>query len=275
MPTTTPSSPAPAAKLPLSVAIVCKNSAATIGLTLQRIAPFASEIIAFDSGSTDGTLELLAQYNATVHRVAWMGYVKTKQAALQACTQDWILCLDSDESPEADLAASISETIRRATANPALPAGYELNRKVWYAGRFLNHAWQQEWRLRLVRRGSAHWTGIDPHDKLELLAPNAPVGRLTGDLRHDSIATFAEFLAKQCQHGRLMAQGLHARGKRGSLFRLLGSPPIAFAKQLIIKQAFLDGWRGWLAAAATATAALAKHAALIELDALDNEKHRT
>ncbi len=275
MPSTSPSSPAPAAKLPLSVAIVCKNSAATIGLTLQRIAPFASEIIAFDSGSTDGTLELLAQYNATVHRVAWMGYVKTKQAALQACTQDWILCLDSDESPEPQLVASIGDTITRATANPALPAGYELDRKVWYAGRFLDHAWQPEWRLRLVRRGSAHCTGIDPHDRIELLAPNAPVGRLRGNLRHDSISTFAEFLAKQCEHGRAMATSLHARGKRGSLFRLLGSPPVAFAKQLIVKQAFLDGWRGWLAAAATATAAVAKHAALIELDALDKEKHRT
>ena len=275
MPTSTPSSPSPAAKLPLSVAIVCKNSAATIGLTLQRIAPFASEIVAFDSGSTDGTLELLAQYNATVHRVAWMGYVKTKQAALQACTQDWILCLDSDESPEPQLVASIGDTITRATANSALPAAYELNRKVWYAGRFLEHAWQQEWRLRLVRRGSAHWTGIDPHDKLEPIAPGTPVGRLTGDLRHDSITTFAEFLAKQCQHGRLMAQGLHARGKRGSVLRLATSPPMAFAKQLIVKQAFLDGWRGWLAAAATATAAVAKHAALIELDALDKEKHRT
>jgi len=261
--------PHSATKLPLSVALVCKNSAATIGLTLQRLAPLASEIIALDSGSTDGTLDLLRAHGATIHQVQWQGFIKTKQAALQACAQPWILCVDSDESPEPDLIDSLRQVI---TADGLGLDGYTLNRKVWYAGRFLQHAWQPEPRLRLVRRNCARWTGLDPHDQLTLTNPNARTGHLTGDLRHDSISTFTDFLAKQCAHGKTMAASMHAQGRTSNYFKLVTSPPAVFAKQIILKRAFLDGYRGWLAAAAAATAALAKHAALIELQNAPSEK---
>ena len=46
-------------RLPVSVAIVCKDNAATIGRTLESVRGWSSEIVAVDSGSTDGTLELL------------------------------------------------------------------------------------------------------------------------------------------------------------------------------------------------------------------------
>ena len=42
----------------LSVAIMCRNNADTIGRTLASVAPLAGEIVAVDSGSTDGTIIL-------------------------------------------------------------------------------------------------------------------------------------------------------------------------------------------------------------------------
>jgi len=250
--------------LPLSVAIVCRNSDATIGRTLDSVAGLAAEIVAVDSGSTDGTIPLLERHRARVIRSEWKGHIATKQLALEACTQPWVLSLDSDESLTPVLRASIERTI--PDAPPAI-AGYLMNRKVWYQGRPLNHAWQPEPRLRLVRRGRAAWTGLDPHDRLELLSGSpSGIARLEGDLRHDSIATFAEFLAKQAAHARTMAASMHATGQRGSLGKLVFSPPGAFLKQLVLKQAWRDGWPGWLAAASTAAASLMKHACLIERD---------
>jgi hypothetical protein len=41
-------------------------------------------------------------------------------------------------------------------------------------------------------------------------------------------------------------------------------------KQMVVRQAFRDGWRGWVAAAATASAALCKQAALLELSMHQN-----
>lgn len=251
----------------LSVAIVCKDNQQTIARTLDSVSAiareFGGEIVAVDSGSTDGTIALLESHSARIIRSPWLGHIKTKQLALEACTADWVLSLDSDESCEPDLLASIRAALTRN--DPAI-AGYQLNRKVYYQGTPLNHAWQPEWRLRLVRRGLCAWGGHDPHDVLAPRDPAARTDRLSGSLRHDSISTFAEFLIKQAAHSRTMAASLHRAGVRGSYLRLLISPPGAFLKQLIVKRAFLDGWPGWLAAASTAASALMKHAMLIELD---------
>lgn len=255
--------------LPLSVAIVCKNSAATIGRTLDSVKGLASEIVAIDSGSTDATIPMLETVGAKVIRGEWLGHVKTKQKALEAATLPWVLSLDSDESPELSLAASIRAAVTRN--DPAVD-GYTLNRKVYYNGRFLNYAWQPERRLRLVRAGRARWQGIDPHDQLALIDSAKTPGRLDGDLRHDSFATFEEQLRKQVGYAKLMAAELVARGDRGSYWRLATSPGAAFLKQLVLKRAFMDGWPGWLAASATAQQALMKHALIIELARKGNAK---
>ncbi len=252
----------------LSVAIVCKNSDATIGRALDSVAALSPEIIAVDSGSVDGTIGLLEKHGARVIRTEWRGHVATKQMALEACTGAWVLSLDSDESLEPDLQRAVAETVGRDGGADA----YEVNRKVFYRGRPLNFAWQPEHRLRLVRRGMARWAGMDPHDKLELLSGTP--GLLRGDLRHDTIPSFGEFLAKQAVHARTMAQSMIREGHRGSLMKLVTSPPGAFLKQLMVKQAWRDGWPGWLAAASTAAATLMKHASLIELSRTAGEAEK-
>ncbi len=245
----------------LSVAIVCKNNADTIGRTLDSVKDLASEIVAVDSGSTDDTIPMLERCGARVIRTEWKGHVATKQMALEACTQPWILSLDSDESPEPALLQAIKEALDKDEQGVD---AYRVNRKVFYAGRFLNHAWQPEHRVRLVRKGRAEWGGLNPHDKLEPLDRAKPVPLLGGDLRHDSITTFADFLTKQASHSATMAASLQQEGVRGSRVRLLVSPPWAFFKQLVLKQAWRDGWRGWLAAGSTGVAAAMKHLVLLE-----------
>lgn len=249
--------------LPLSVAIVCKNNERTIGRVLGSVAALAAEIVAVDSGSTDGTLSLLEKHGARVIRTEWRGFVATKQLALEECRQPWVLCLDSDESVEPDLGAAIAEVARR---DDPLIAGARVNRKIWYRGRFLEYAWQPERRLRLVRRGRARWAGLDPHDRMEILpGESARVVDLAGTLRHDAFLTFVEQLAKNVGHSRVAARALYDSGGRASRFRLLTSPAGAFFKQLILKQAWRDGRAGWMAAATVAANALMKHVALLEI----------
>ena len=69
----------------------------------------------------------------------------------------------------------------------------------------------------------------------------------------------------QWSHASTMARSLHAAGVRTSPLRLMLSPPGAFLKQIVLKQAWRDGTPGWLAAASTAAASLMKHAVLLEL----------
>jgi glycosyltransferase involved in cell wall biosynthesis len=253
-----PPTPTPA---PLSVAIICKNNERSLPRTLGSVGGWPAEIVAIDSGSTDGTIPLLEAAGARVVHQDWLGHVRQKQVALDACAQPWILSLDSDESVEPGLRDAILDAVARD--DPTV-AGYEVNRKVHYAGRFLDHAWQPEWRLRLVRAGRTRWAGYDPHDRLEPVDPAHRVDRLPGVLRHDSIESIAAFLAKQAQHADIAARSYERMGRRGSVARLVTSPLGAFAKQAVLKSAWRDGWRGWVAASTTAAAALMKHAALLE-----------
>lgn len=250
--------------LPLSVAIVCKNNAPTIGRTLDSVRGLAAEIVAIDSGSTDDTIAMLERAGARVIRSAWLGHVKTKQLALEQCSQPWVLCLDSDESVEPELARSIEAAVTRG--DPSI-GGYEVNRKIFYAGRFLNHTYQPEWRLRLVRKGTAAWGGLDPHDKLSLTATGDGAGRverLRGDLRHDSWTTIADHLAKQVGHARVSAESLLKEGRRTHGARLVISTTGALFKQIVLRSAWRDGWRGLAAAGSAAAGTLMKHVILLE-----------
>lgn len=248
--------------LDLSVAIVCKNNRDTIGRTLESVRRLAREVVAVDSGSTDGTIEILESGGAKVIRSDWLGHVKTKQKALEACSCSWVLCLDSDESLEDDLVPAVRATVE--AGDPAVE-GARVNRRIWYRGRPLAHAWQPEWRLRLVRRGRAAWGGLDPHDKLELTEPTARAVDLAGNLRHDSFETFADHLEAQARHARTMARSLHAAGRGTNRLRPWISGLAAFFKQLVLRGAWRDGRAGWLAAYSSAAGAFLKHICLLEL----------
>ena len=261
-----PKQPGDAAQTPidLSVAIVCKDAERTIERTLASVSGWAREVVAVDSGSTDATLALLERAGARVVESEWLGHVRTKQKALDLCAGSWVLCLDADESVGRQLRESIEQAV--AADDPGVVGG-RVNRKVWYRGRFLDYAWQPEWRLRLVRRGKAHWGGHDPHDKLSVVSEGqGRVVDLAGVLRHDSFESFADQLAKDTGYARLMAANLHEAGVKGRVVRCVTSPIGAFFKQMVVKQAWRDGRAGWLAAIATASATLQKHAMLVELD---------
>ncbi len=255
----------------LSVAIACKNNEQTIGRTLESVRGLADEIVAADSGSTDGTMDLLASHDARVIETEWKGHVATKQLAIDACSHDWVLLLDSDESLEPELRDSVARVIERG--DDGLVA-CEMNRRVWYLGEPLRHVWQPEWRLRLFRKGRARVGGLDPHDRMELTG-GGRVDRIGGILRHDSFGSIGEHFRAQADHARSMAASLHRAGKRGSYARLLTSPVGAFTKQMVIKGGWRDGWRGWVASSSSAAGTLMKHAVLIELGRAEREGRAT
>lgn len=243
----------------LSVAVIACDNEKTIGATLKSVAGLAGRLIVVDSGSTDRTQEIAAEYGAQVIEHAWEGHIGQKQFALEQCDTAWVLSLDSDESVLPDLASQIRSTV---AGNDPKVHGAAVMRRVWYAGRELRHIWQPEWRTRLVRPQHAHWTGYDPHDRLDV---EGNVVRLGGILRHDAFADVRELMRKQVAHGLRAAQSYQRLGKRGSALHLLVSPVAAFSKQMVLKSAWLDGWPGWVGATGAAISAAVKHARLLEL----------
>jgi glycosyltransferase involved in cell wall biosynthesis len=245
--------------LPLSVAIVTLNEEANLPRLLESVRGLVSEIVIVDSGSTDRT-EVIAQEAGAVFVIApWEGFVIQKNRALEHCTQPWVLFLDADEALSPELAASIRGLFSEGRAPES--DGFWLNRRTWYLGAWIWHAWYPEWRLRLIRRDSGFWGGMDPHAKLEIKSASK---RLEGDLLHYSFRDLQDHLERTIRYSRTMANSYIKAGKRFRWPQLLLSPWVAFFKHLVLKQGWRDGWRGWLISVIRAIDVFAKYAFLLE-----------
>ena len=66
----------------LSVTIITLNEADRIERCLESVKDLADEIIVLDSGSTDGTLDIVRRYTDKVFETDWPGYGPQKQRAL-------------------------------------------------------------------------------------------------------------------------------------------------------------------------------------------------
>jgi glycosyltransferase involved in cell wall biosynthesis len=250
------------APLPISVCMISGAEAQRIRRALDSVAGLAREIVVvLNQEVDDGTDRLAAEYGARVLREPWKGHVAQKNSALGKATQPWVLCLDADEALTPELAESIRALF---AAGEPVQAGYWLNRRTFYLGQWIWHAWYPEWRLRLARRSQAAWAGLDPHDKLEVA--DGPTARLTGDLLHYSFSDLDDHLRRVIRYARIMARSYAATGRRFHWHQLLLSPGVAFLRHLLLKQGWRDGWRGWLISGVCAVGVFAKYAYLLEIE---------
>lgn len=93
----------------VTVAYVTKNGAPWLDDTLRAVraqrGPFAlAEILAVDSGSTDGTLEILARHGVSTRRIAphEFGHGRTRNLAARDATGDIVVFLTQDATPADD-----------------------------------------------------------------------------------------------------------------------------------------------------------------------------
>lgn len=246
-------------KIPLSVVIIAKNAASQIGACIESVA-FADEVLVVDSGSEDETRAIADVLGARVIEKEWLGFGRQKQFAVSAAKHDWVLCLDIDERVSPALKASICGVFE-----PLLQQrhAYRMPRRNRFLGRWLAHGeGYPDWSLRLFDRNHASWSNDDVH---ETVITTADVGRLRGDLMHDSAEDVTLYLAKQNRYSSLHAQALYGQGVRAGYFKLFLSPLSRFIKFYFLRKGFLDGGPGFAHVAIGCFAAFAKYAKLIEL----------
>lgn len=246
---------------PLSVAVITLNEEPNLTRCLSSVASLCREIVIVDSHSTDDTRLIAAGFGARVIERDWPGYVEQKNFALSQCSQPWVLSLDADEALDEILYKQVHEitSVRPDSAHDRL--GYEINRLTWYLGDWVRYCWYPEWRLRLVRREHARWTGQNPHDHLEV---TGAVGRLKGHLLHYSYRDLAHHMQQTVRYARISGEQLIAKGEKVSTTRLFFAPIGRFLKVLVLKQGWRDGWRGLLIAYSSAMSGLLKYAFALE-----------
>lgn len=243
----------------LSVIVITKNESARIDACLASVA-FADEWIVVDSDSSDDTCERARRFGAQVFSFPdWPGFGAQKQRALDRATGRWVLAIDADERVTPELAASI----RRALANEGGPAACELSRVSSFCGRWIRHGdWYPDRVLRLFRRDKAHFSADRVHERV---LAEGPVGRLEGELLHDTMPTIEDALAKMNRYSSESAAARAAAGQRGGLGAAIGHAAWAFVRGYLVRRGFLDGSVGFAVAAYVAEGTFWRHLKIAEL----------
>lgn len=230
----------PIATLPkLSACIITRNEADRLGACLDSLT-FCDDIVVVDSHSTDATREGAAAKGARVMTRDFDGYRAQKQFAIDAARHDWVLCLDADERVTPALRAAIlAEQARGFDA----AAGYRFARATEYFGAFLRHGNAYPDRvLRLFDRRRGGWRG--EREIHEHASVDGVVITLRGDLEHRAYRCLSDQLQRLESYSRLMAEHMHARGRRAHLFNIILNPLWRFLRGYALRLGFLDGWRG-------------------------------
>lgn len=243
----------------LSVIIIAKNEADRIETCLKSISRIADEIILFDSGSTDQTVEIAQKYTEKIFVTDWPGYGPQKQRALDQATGEWVLSIDSDEALSPELEAEIEMVL---SSRPR-EAAFRLKWGVVIFGRLLAHGRSARAVLRLFRREGASFSKAIVHEKV--LIPEGKIGRLNHLLLHYDIRDFEHYLHKNSLYAWLWAKQQHQKKRRGTLLGAALRAIWVFFQIYIIRGGVLDGAEGFLVAAMYSQYSFNKYAGLWSL----------
>ncbi len=241
----------------LTVLIPCKNEIKNIRPCIESVRAIADEVLVADSGSTDGTLEVVRGLGDC--RIIEREYIHSgnfKNWAIPQASHPWILIVDADERVTPELAAEI----QRELENPRHD-GYRMLRRNHIFGREIKHCgWNNDSVLRLFRRDLGRYCDRGVH--ADVIISSGNVGKLKAKFLHYTYWSVEQYFSKFDRYTTLAAGDLAKRGRRATRFGLLLRAPFRFLNLYLIRRGFLDGVPGLILCMLTAFYSFTKHAKL-------------
>ncbi|MDD7885000.1 glycosyltransferase family 2 protein [Flavivirga sp. 57AJ16] len=244
----------------LSGVIITYNEEEHLEKCLKSLVGVVDEIVVVDSFSTDKTPEICEAYNVVFIQNEFEGYIEQKNYALSHAKYDYILSLDGDEA----LSDTLQKSVLKAKEHWGFD-GYYCNRLNNYCGQWIKHSdWYPDKKLRLFKKGSGEWKGINPHDRYTL-KKGLKAGKLKGDLLHWIYRDYREHNIKVENFSTIAAQAYFDLGKKSSIWKILFNPTWAFFKAYFLRLGFLDGLNGFVICIQTFNVTFLKYIKLYRL----------
>ncbi len=206
--------PADPATALLSASMIVKDEEENLPDCLAALKGLVDEIVVYDTGSTDATVEIARRAGATVIEGFWDDdFSRARNAALARCTGTWILAVDADELVQGDPTV-VREELRRAAGANALAVqianlGDEGAIALWHTGH------------RLFRRGQAHWSGRLHEQVVPLAGHSLAVRASSLTLEHSGYTTRALVTRDKRERNLRVAQGALAADGGGDALALI------------------------------------------------------
>jgi glycosyltransferase involved in cell wall biosynthesis len=254
--------------VPVSVIIPVRQEAANLPRCLDCV-KWANEIFVVDSHSTDASAEIAAAHGAKVVQFDFNGtWPKKKNWALENLPfrNEWVFILDADEvlPPEA------KQEFAKAIAEAGEIAGYWINRRFMFMGKWLRHSYYPNWNLRLFKHSLGRYEKLTDADTQsgdnevhEHVIVNGPIGRLRCEMDHYAFPSVEVFVEKHNRYSNWEARVSAERKLAGSDAQISSSvvgrrrklkefsqhlpfrPLLRFLYIFVWQKGFLDGREGY------------------------------
>jgi glycosyltransferase involved in cell wall biosynthesis len=254
--------------VPVSIVVPVRNEAANLPRCLDSV-KWADEIFVVDSHSTDETGTIAEARGARVVQFDFNGtWPKKKNWALEHLPfkNEWVFILDADEvlPPEAET------EFGSAVATAGEIAGYWINRRFMFMGKWLRHSYYPNWNLRLFRHASGRYEKLTDADTRsgdnevhEHVIVQGPTGRLRCEMDHYAFPSVEVFIEKHNRYSNWEARVSADRLLSGSAAqissgqverrrklkqlsqRLPFRPLLRFLYIYVWQKGFLDGREGY------------------------------
>ncbi|MBA2744213.1 MAG: glycosyltransferase family 2 protein [Chthoniobacterales bacterium] len=254
--------------VPVSIIVPIKNEAANLARCLGSVT-WADEVFVVDSQSTDGSIEIAARTGARVVQFKFNGtWPKKKNWSLENLPfrNEWVFILDADEVLPPEAESEFAAAIR----DPGEIAGYWINRRFMFIGKWLRHAYYPNWNLRLFRHSLGRYekltdaaTNSGDNEVHEHVVVQGPTGRLRCEMDHYAFPSIDVFIEKHNRYsnwearvaterhlagsaGHLVHQRVNRRRKLKELsHRLPFRGLLRFLYVYVWQKGFLDGREGY------------------------------
>ena len=255
-------------KVQISLLVPCKNEEANLERCLGSV-QWIDEMFLVDSQSTDRTSEIAQKFGARIVQFNYEGgWPKKKNWALENLpfSHEWLLILDADECLPPEAEEEIREIVNNSNEKHS---GYWINRRYYFLGKPLKHAYFPNWNLRLFKHKKGRYekitdlnTNSGDNEVHEHVVVNGPTGRLKCLMDHHAFPTIDSFVEKHNRYSNWEAfvessstdddsalQHDAVKGKRRlrRIFRKLPfRPTLRFLYVYFWQKGILDGWRGYV-----------------------------
>jgi len=250
----------------VSVIVPIRNEAKNLPRCLGSIA-WADEIFVVDSQSSDGSEQIAMGLGAKVVQFEFNGtWPKKKNWALEnlPLRNEWVFILDADEV----LPNEAEAEFRTALANAGETAGYWINRRFMFMGRWLRHAYYPNWNLRLFRHSLGRYeklteaaTASGDNEVHEHVVVKGPTRKLRCEIDHYAFPSLEVFVEKHNRYSNWEARVALSEERTANELqsapvaqrrrlkrlaqRLPFRPSLRFLYVYIWQRGFLDGREGF------------------------------
>lgn len=257
----------------LSVVVLTLNEAKHIGACLASVRSFADELVVFDSGSRDRTVQIAREAGARVETRPFDNYPRQRNAALDQANGGWVFFIDADERANEKVGAEIRAEIERAEQSPDGAVLFWIPRRNLIFGKWIQHTgWSPDHQPRVLRKGRAHFDPTRPVH--ELVITDGSQLYLREPLTHYNYESIGQFRSKQSRYTRFEAEQLYNTGVPANSRGLVGQPIREFMRRFVSLKGFRDGGHGLLLSCLMAYYAFQRQKLLGQMWRAHNKKPR-